>query len=72
MKGVCLDQILSEGSMFGPNGRLMRSGDRRSILEQTEKRLRLLPPTFPGYMNLYWGTAPERELESLDFTTLVD
>ena len=33
--------------MFGPNGPLMRSGDRRSILEQTEKRFQGLPTTSP-------------------------
>lgn len=34
--------------MFGPNGPLMRSGDRRSILEQTEKRFQGLPTTSPS------------------------
>ena len=51
--------MFTEGGMFGVNGRLMRSGDSRSIPDQTEKRFRdspplLLKPLTPGTMNLYW------------------
>ena len=36
-------KMFTEGGMFGVNGRLMRSGDSRSIPDQTEKRFETSP-----------------------------
>ena len=52
-------KMFTEGGMFGVNGRLMRSGDSRSIPDKTEKRFQDLPPLLlkpltPGTLNLYW------------------
>ena len=44
-------KMFNEGGMFAVNGRLMRSGDSRSIQDQTEKKGFGLPPTSTQAVN---------------------
>ena len=45
-------KMFNEGGMFAVNGRLMRSGDSRSIPDQTEKR-------FQDFPNFYSSRQPQ-------------
>ena len=49
------------------NGRLMRSGDSRSIQDQTEKKVLLLKPLTPGTMNLYWVSFSKKHVGTSDW-----